>query len=92
MFYWCLPRECQALDRVNAEAMKRPACGIAFLGDFWHVRGSIKVKISSILESEKESVDSDLERLLAFSLTWDRGPLKKFLIRAIAIVHGPHCL
>lgn len=37
-----LPR--QALDRVNAEALKRPACGIAFLGDFWHTRGSLKVK------------------------------------------------
>ncbi len=36
-----LPR--QALDRVNEEAMKRSACGIAFLGDFWHARGSLKV-------------------------------------------------
>lgn len=23
--------------------MKRSACGIAFLGDFWHARGSLKV-------------------------------------------------
>lgn len=35
----------QVLDRVNAEAMKRQACGIAFLGDFWHSRGSLKVGI-----------------------------------------------
>lgn len=33
----------QALDRVNEEATKRAACGIAFLGDFWHARGSLKV-------------------------------------------------
>ena len=25
--------------------MKRAACGIAFLGDFWHARGSLKVTI-----------------------------------------------
>lgn len=37
----------QALDRVNEEAMKRAACGIAFLGDFWHARGSLKVIHSS---------------------------------------------
>lgn len=24
--------------------MKRPTCGIAFLGDFWHARGSLKVQ------------------------------------------------
>ncbi|CAM9204630.1 unnamed protein product, partial [Laminaria digitata] len=35
----------QVLDRVNTEAMKRPACGIAFLGDFWHARGSLKVDL-----------------------------------------------
>lgn len=37
----------QALDRVNAEATKRMACGIAFLGDFWHARGSLKVRITN---------------------------------------------
>ncbi|CAM9486937.1 unnamed protein product, partial [Sphacelaria rigidula] len=38
----------EVLDRVNEEAMKRPACGVAFLGDFWHSRGSLKAsKISS---------------------------------------------
>eukprot|EP00903_Cladosiphon_okamuranus_P005576 g5550.t2 len=35
----------EALDRVNEEAMKRAACGIAFLGDFWHARGSLKVDL-----------------------------------------------
>ncbi|CAM9298178.1 unnamed protein product [Scytosiphon promiscuus] len=35
----------EALDRVNEEAMKRSACGIAFLGDFWHARGSLKVDL-----------------------------------------------
>lgn len=35
----------EVLDRVNEEAMKRSACGIAFLGDFWHSRGSLKVDL-----------------------------------------------
>ncbi|CAM9325553.1 unnamed protein product, partial [Ectocarpus sp. 12 AP-2014] len=35
----------EVLDRVNEEAMKRSACGIAFLGDFWHARGSLKVDL-----------------------------------------------
>lgn len=39
----------QALDRVNEEAMKRSACGIAFLGDFWHARGSLKVMFKVLL-------------------------------------------
>lgn len=43
----------QALDRVNEEAMKRSACGIAFLGDFWHARGSLKVAFQKYRRTKK---------------------------------------
>ncbi|CAM9133833.1 unnamed protein product, partial [Phaeothamnion confervicola] len=33
------------LDVVHEEAMRRPNCGIAFLGDFWQARGTIKVEL-----------------------------------------------
>ncbi|CAM9232891.1 unnamed protein product [Discosporangium mesarthrocarpum] len=35
----------EVLDRVHEEAMKRDSCGILFLGDFWHVRGTLKVEL-----------------------------------------------
>jgi DNA repair exonuclease SbcCD nuclease subunit len=44
----------QVLDRVHAEAVDRQA-GIVFLGDWWHVRGTLRVDcLNAVLERMKD--------------------------------------
>ncbi|KAG5184331.1 hypothetical protein JKP88DRAFT_262844 [Tribonema minus] len=35
----------EVLDRVRAEAEARPGAGVLFLGDFWHLRGTLRVDL-----------------------------------------------
>jgi hypothetical protein len=42
----------EVLDRVSAEVRSRPFCGAIFLGDFWHLRGAVRVDIlNSVMRS-----------------------------------------
>lgn len=51
--------------------MKRPNCGIAFLGDFWHARGSLKVcnGVGFIFFSPRFHT-AEVNRRLGFGQSW----------------------